>query len=88
MAEADGGSIINITTAGTLRPDTADLPYPMAKAGLNALTLALACAWAPKVRANLVMPGAFDTDISKSWGAEAQAAGAQILVDGGLFRTL
>lgn len=120
MAEADGGSIINVTTAGTLRPDTADLPYAMAKAGLNALTLALAGAWAPKVRANLVMPGAFDTDISKSWGPQAQAAaaamnpmkrigvpedmaglcvflasdaagyinGAQILVDGGLFRTL
>lgn len=120
MAEGDGGSIINVTTAGTLRPDTADLPYAMAKAGLNALTLALAGAWAPKVRANLVMPGAFDTDISKSWGADGQAAaaamnpmkrigvpedmaglcvflasdaasyinGAQVLVDGGMFRTL
>ena len=120
MAEGDGGSIINVTTAGTLRPDTADLPYAMAKAGLNALTLGLAGAWAPKVRANLVMPGAFDTDISKAWGPEGQAAaasmnpmkrigvpddmvglcvflasdaasyinGAQILVDGGLFRTL
>lgn len=120
MAEGDGGSIINVTTAGTLRPDVADLPYAMAKAALNALTLALAGAWAPKVRANLVMPGAFDTDISKSWGPEAQATaasmnpmkrigvpedmaglcvflasdaasyinGAQVLVDGGLFRTL
>ena len=120
MAEGDGGSIINVTTAGTLRPDTADLPYAMAKAGLNALTLGLAGAWAPKVRANLVMPGAFDTDISKAWGPEGQAAaasmnpmkrigvpedlvglcvflasdaasyinGAQVLVDGGLFRTL
>jgi len=120
MAEGDGGSIINVTTAGTLRPDTADLPYAMAKAGLNALTLALAGAWAPKVRANLVMPGAFDTDISKAWGPEGQAAaaaanpmkrigvpddmaglcvflasdaaayinGAQVLVDGGFFRTL
>jgi NAD(P)-dependent dehydrogenase (short-subunit alcohol dehydrogenase family) len=120
MAEGDGGSIINVTTAGTLRPDATDLPYAMAKAGLNALTLALAGAWAPKVRANLVMPGAFDTDISKAWGPEAQAAaasmnpmkrigrpedmvglcvflaseaasyinGAQVLVDGGMFRTL
>jgi NAD(P)-dependent dehydrogenase (short-subunit alcohol dehydrogenase family) len=120
MAEGEGGSIINVTTAGTLRPDTADLPYAMAKAGLNALTLGLAGAWAPKVRANLVMPGAFDTDISKAWGPEGQAAaaamnpmkrigvpddmaslcvflasdaasyinGAQVLVDGGMFRTL
>ncbi|WP_084531568.1 SDR family NAD(P)-dependent oxidoreductase [Nocardia miyunensis] len=120
MAADDGGSIINITTAGTLRPGVDDLPYAMAKAGLNALTLALAGAWAPEVRANLVLPGAFDTDISKAWGPEAQARaaamnpmkrigvpgdiaglcvflaspaagyinGAQVLVDGGLFRTL
>jgi hypothetical protein len=120
MAEGDGGSIINVSTAGTLRPDTGDLPYAMAKAGLNALTLGLAGAWAPKVRANLVLPGAFDTDITKAWGPEAKERaglvnpmkrigrptdlvgvcvflasdaagyvnGAQLLVDGGLFRTL
>jgi hypothetical protein len=120
MAEGDGGSIINVSTAGTLRPDKGDLPYAMAKAGLNALTLGLAGAWAPKVRANLVLPGAFDTDISKAWGPETRAAaaamnpmgrigrpddmvgvcvflasdassyvnGAQVLMDGGLFRSL
>jgi NAD(P)-dependent dehydrogenase (short-subunit alcohol dehydrogenase family) len=120
MADGDGGSIINVTTAGSLRPDPTDLPYAMAKAGLNALTLGLAAAFAPKVRANLVLPGAFDTDITKAWapGTKERAAalnpmkrigrpedmvgvcvflasdaasyvnGAQILVDGGLFRTL
>lgn len=120
MAEGDGGSIINVTTAGTLRPDVHDLPYAMAKAGLNALTLALAGAWAPKVRANLVLPGAFDTKMSASWGPEGQATaaslnpmkrlgrpedmvglcvflasdaasyinGAQVLADGGMFRSL
>lgn len=120
MAAGDGGSVINVTTAGALRPNPNDLPYAMAKAALNALTLGLAGAWAPKVRANLVLPGAFDTDITKAWGGQArqEAArinpmgrigipedmvgvclflasdaasyvnGAQILVDGGLFRTL
>ncbi len=113
-------SIINVTSAGSLRPNADDLPYAMAKAALNALTLGLAGAWAPKVRANLVLPGAFDTDITKAWapGAKSRAAainpmkrigkpedmagvcvflasdaasyvnGAQLLVDGGLFRTL
>src|SRR5439155_11305887 len=47
MAEGEGGSIINVTTAGSLRPDATDLPYAMAKAALNALTLGLAGAWAP-----------------------------------------
>jgi NAD(P)-dependent dehydrogenase (short-subunit alcohol dehydrogenase family) len=92
----------------------------MAKAGLNALTLALAGAWAPKVRANLVIPGAFDTDIAKAWSPQMKDAfekmnpmgrlglpddlvglcvllasdaasyinGAQVLVDGGFFRSL
>jgi NAD(P)-dependent dehydrogenase (short-subunit alcohol dehydrogenase family) len=67
MSEGDGGSIINVTTAGSLRPSTRELPYTMAKAGLNALTLALAGAWTAKVRANLVIPGAYDTDIAKAW---------------------
>jgi NAD(P)-dependent dehydrogenase (short-subunit alcohol dehydrogenase family) len=120
MAEGAGGSIINVTTAGSLRPDATDLPYAMAKAALNALTLGLAGAWAPKVRANLVLPGAFDTDIAKAWDEDAKERigamnpmkrigrpedmvgvcvflaseasayinGAQILADGGLFRTL
>ena len=54
MAAGDGGSIINVSTAGSLRPMPSDLPYAMAKASLNALTLGLAGAWAPKVRANQI----------------------------------
>ena len=120
MAEGDGGSIINVSTAGSLRPGVHELPYAMAKAGLNALTLGLAGVWAPKVRANLVLPGAFDTDITTAWGPEAKEKaaamnpmgrigvpddmvglcvflasdassyvnGAQVLVDGGLYRSL
>ena len=120
MADGDGGSIINVSTAGSLRPGANDLPYAMAKAALNALTLGLAGAWAPKVRANLVLPGAFDTDITNAWPpdmkrlageanpmkrigrpedmvgvcvflaseASAYVNGAQLLVDGGMYRTL
>jgi len=120
MAEGEGGSIINVTTAGSLRPNADDLPYAMAKAALNALTLGLAGAWAPKVRANLVLPGAFDTDITNAWHPNMKARigtinpmqrigqpedmvgvcvflasdaasyvnGAQVLVDGGYYRSL
>jgi NAD(P)-dependent dehydrogenase (short-subunit alcohol dehydrogenase family) len=120
MAAGDGGSIINVSTGGSLRPMPDDLPYCMAKAALNALTLGLAGAWNPKVRANLVLPGAFDTDIMKAWTPEmvelatrsnpmgrvgrpqdvvgicqllasdagSYINGAQILVDGGAYRTL
>src|SRR6516165_8464041 len=58
MAQGDGGSIINISSIGSRRPNTIDLPYGMAKAALNALTLGLAGAWAPKVRVNVVLPAA------------------------------
>ncbi len=120
MAEGDGGSIINVSTAGSWRPDAHDLPYAMAKAGLNAMTVGMAGVWAPKVRVNVVLPGAVDTDITKAWGPQAKeyaasinpmgrigtpedyvgvcvflasdssgyVNGAQILADGGLFRTL
>ena len=76
MAASDGGSIINVSTAGSLRPMAFDLPYAMAKAGLNALTLGLAGAFAPKVRANLILPGAFDTDITDAWTAEMKEGAA------------
>ena len=67
MSEGEGGSIVNVSASGAWRPTAAFLPYAMAKAGLNALTLGLAGAWAPKVRANTVLPGPFDTDITKAW---------------------
>lgn len=64
---AGGGSIINVSASGSWRPHPTYVPYAMAKAALNALTLALAGAWPPKVRANTVLPGPFDTDIAKAW---------------------
>lgn len=67
MAKGDGGSIINISASGSWRPQLTYVPYAMAKAGLNALTLALAGARSPKVRANTVLPGPFETDIAKAW---------------------
>ena len=42
--------------------------YGLAKAGLHNMTTMLAKAYAPKVRANVIMPGPFLTDISKAWG--------------------
>jgi NAD(P)-dependent dehydrogenase (short-subunit alcohol dehydrogenase family) len=67
MAAQDGGSIINISSAGSQVAGPAQLPYVCAKAGLNALTVSLADAYAPKVRVNTVMPGPFRTDSSKGW---------------------
>jgi NAD(P)-dependent dehydrogenase (short-subunit alcohol dehydrogenase family) len=67
MAEGDGGSIINVSTSGSQMIGKNELPYGCAKAGLNALTVGLADAYAPKVRVNTLMPGPFLTDASKAW---------------------
>ncbi|WP_425825301.1 SDR family NAD(P)-dependent oxidoreductase [Streptomyces fractus] len=70
MAEHEGGSVINIGTAGSLTASTRELPYACAKAGLNALTVGLAEAYAPKVRVNAILPGPFATDLSRGWAPE------------------
>ena len=77
MAAHDGGSIINIGTIGSLIASVKELPYACAKAGLNALTVGLAEAFAPSVRVNAILPGAFATDISKTW-TEEMRSGANI----------
>ena len=71
MAAADGGSIINIGTVGSLVASVNELPYACAKAGLNALTVGLAEAYAPRVRVNAILPGPVRTDVTRSWSPEA-----------------
>ena len=73
MAEGDGGSIINVSTIGSLRASGLELVYACAKAGLNALTIGLADSFGPKVRANCILPGAILTDIAEAWSPETRA---------------
>ena len=70
MVAGDGGSIINISSTGALRPEARFAVYAGSKAALNALTTALAFEYGPKVRVNTISPGQFLTDVSKSWPAE------------------
>ena len=72
MAVSAGGSIINVSSVGAIRPDPYSLPYCAAKAGVEALTAGLAKALAPKVRVNCIMPGAFLTRLSKDWPADLE----------------
>lgn len=70
MADGEGGSIINISSSGSLVPLPHVVPYGSAKAALNAMSLSLAHEYAPKVRVNTICPGPFLTDISKAWPEE------------------
>jgi len=70
MAAGAGGSIINVSSVGSIRPYGGIVPYAAAKAGLNAMTVAFAHAFGPAVRVNCIMPGTFVTDINRNWDWE------------------
>jgi NAD(P)-dependent dehydrogenase (short-subunit alcohol dehydrogenase family) len=74
MAESSGGSVINIGTVGSLRPGKGETVYAAAKAGLNALSIAIAEAYAPTVRSNAILPGPVMTDIADAWDDAAKAS--------------
>jgi NAD(P)-dependent dehydrogenase (short-subunit alcohol dehydrogenase family) len=74
MYDAGRGSIINISSAAATRPTATTVPYAAAKAGVNALTVGMAEAYAPTVRVNCVAPGPFATDISRAWTPEVWSA--------------
>jgi NAD(P)-dependent dehydrogenase (short-subunit alcohol dehydrogenase family) len=74
MVKVGKGSIINVTSAGAVRPHPLFTAYAGAKGALNIATKALALEYGPAVRVNAIMPGPFWTEISKSWREEADKA--------------
>jgi NAD(P)-dependent dehydrogenase (short-subunit alcohol dehydrogenase family) len=77
MLAGDGGSIINLSSTGAVRPTSDIVPYAAAKAGVNAMTVGLAHALGPNVRVNAIMPGPFLTTIAKSWDMDVFAQRAR-----------
>ncbi len=77
MRDHGGGSIVNVSSRAADRPRPDVVPYAAAKAGLQAVTVALAQAFGPTVRVNAVVPGAFRTDVSQHWSTEHERALAQ-----------
>ena len=71
MRRDGGGSIVNVSSIAAAHPGPDVVPYAAAKAGVNAITAALAHAFGPTVRVNCIVPGTFLTDISKAWDMDA-----------------
>jgi 3-oxoacyl-[acyl-carrier protein] reductase len=65
LEQAPQGVIVNISSAAALTGIGSNLAYCAAKAGLDALTLALAKVLGPKIRILSVSPAAVDTDFVK-----------------------
>ncbi|MFI4974822.1 MAG: SDR family NAD(P)-dependent oxidoreductase [Caulobacterales bacterium] len=79
MVAGDGGSIISVSSTASIRPSPRFAPYAGAKAALNAITIAFAQEYAPKVRVNAIMAGPFLTDISKAWDERARRVAGNAL---------
>ncbi|WKX15438.1 SDR family NAD(P)-dependent oxidoreductase [Streptomyces sp. NL15-2K] len=78
MAEAGGGSIVNVSSTGSIRPRAPIVPYAAAKAGLNAMTEGLAHAFGPTVRVNTLMCGPFATWATRHWQDDPEALAAGV----------
>jgi NAD(P)-dependent dehydrogenase (short-subunit alcohol dehydrogenase family) len=72
MAAGEGGVLINLSSTAAIVPMPHTIPYGGAKAAINVMTVALAKAFAPKVRVNCIAPGPFLTDVSTVWRENKQ----------------
>lgn len=72
MVAGEGGAIINLSSTAAFVPMPHTIPYGGAKAAINVMTVALAKAFAPKVRVNCIAPGPFLTDVSTVWRENKQ----------------
>lgn len=62
-----GGAIVNVASTLGLRPAPGTMAYAATKAGLIAVTQAMACELAEEgIRVNAVAPGVVDTDMAKA----------------------
>jgi NAD(P)-dependent dehydrogenase (short-subunit alcohol dehydrogenase family) len=68
----EGGCIINVTSSGSMMPLPNVVPYGSSKAALNAMSKSLAWEYAPHVRVNTLSPGAFRTDIARTWADKGE----------------
>jgi NAD(P)-dependent dehydrogenase (short-subunit alcohol dehydrogenase family) len=65
MVSRGGGSIVNISSVGGVRPERGLAIYSMSKAALISLTKSMAQEWGPAgIRANAILPGLIQTKFS------------------------
>ena len=62
QAQAEGGSIVNISSISAHRPAPTIAAYAAAKAGVDSLSKSLAMEWGPKVRVNAIDVGLCRTE--------------------------
>ena len=88
QGQAEGGSIVNISSVSGVRPSPGTAAYGAAKAGLINLTQTLAVEWAPKVRVNALSAGMVATEAADEYyGGAAGMARVAATIPLGRFGT-
>lgn len=73
---ADGGSILNVSSIGGVKPETGLGLYSVSKAALLSLTQVMAAEWSRHgVRANAICPGLIRTQLSEPLWADERTLG-------------
>jgi NAD(P)-dependent dehydrogenase (short-subunit alcohol dehydrogenase family) len=77
--EANGGSVINISSVGGIAGTSGIGAYNITKAAIIHLTKVLAVEMAPQVRVNAIAPGLVKTDFARAlWEPAGDAAGKSL----------
>lgn len=71
LKQAPKATVVNIASAQALRPAGASSGYAASKAGVVALSKAMATEWAPDIRVNVICPGIVDTPMVAGVSAAA-----------------
>ncbi|GIH79902.1 SDR family oxidoreductase [Planobispora longispora] len=80
QGQETGGAIVNIGSVSAHDPQPGTAAYSAAKAGLLALTRALALEWSPKVRVNHITAGLVRTEAAASvYGPDGGAGLAELI---------
>ena len=77
LDSGDGGTVVNISSIAAVSGIGSNAAYCASKAALNAMTVSLARALAPRIRVLSVSPGLVDSDFIKSLDAEWRAEQAE-----------
>ena len=80
MKEAGGGKIINIGSMTSVLGSSFAAAYAASKGGIVQLTKSLALAWAAdNIQVNAILPGWFDTELTRKGRAEIQGLHERVL---------
>jgi NAD(P)-dependent dehydrogenase (short-subunit alcohol dehydrogenase family) len=79
LAASDAAAIVNVGSVDGTRPSAGAIAYGATKAGLTALTVALAKEWSPDgIRVNIIEPGLVRTEMAAPLIKQAEAAGINV----------